>query len=278
MSVEISQLKLTSKVKTSRDAVISILSDAKPLTAKEIYTRVMREFGMNITYQAIYKTLKEIESEGILKKDKDRYSIDFIWIENNKKLLEDLEKKLLEKSAENKESTVIESDTYHGFGRILLQRFAHDFDKGIFTETCSFQNHLWWTLALQKDEYDWFKKIGKAKAHIVCKNNTLFDKCMATVYRLAGHKVKLGINYNSNCDLVVYSSKIYQIYLPEKLKSDIDNSTKELKNSLGLFKKDYQNIMYSKTDKIKIIIIEDKELASQIRNQIKSEFGREKHD
>ncbi len=61
MSVEISQLKLTSKVKTSRDAVISILSDAKPLTAKEIYTRVMREFGMNITYQAIYKTLKEIE-------------------------------------------------------------------------------------------------------------------------------------------------------------------------------------------------------------------------
>ena len=73
-----------SAAKSTKDQIISLLSENWPLSAKEIYNRLQREQASEITYQAVHKTLGEMSEEGILTKEEKGYRISDSWIKNLK--------------------------------------------------------------------------------------------------------------------------------------------------------------------------------------------------
>ncbi len=74
--------------------IIHILSEKISLTAKEIYLRLQREFGISTSYQAAHKTLKQMISEQILLKKESKYSLNSEWVENFRKNAEQLSEKI----------------------------------------------------------------------------------------------------------------------------------------------------------------------------------------
>ena len=47
--------------KGSRETIIQILSHEWPLSTKQLHHKVKREMGIDITYQAVHKSIQEME-------------------------------------------------------------------------------------------------------------------------------------------------------------------------------------------------------------------------
>jgi len=263
---------LSAKPENPKEMVIQSLLNKSPLTAKEIFNECSKQFNYNSSYQAMHKTIKEMESESIIAKENSKYSISIAWVKDKKKIFSELETQIQGKSKSEKEIKVINCKTYHEFGRTLLELFANEVDQNISNDACSFQNHLWWIFTLQKDEYYWFKKLGITKCLMACKGNSLVDKFTATAYRTIGHIVKLNVDYESNCDIVVSDDRVYQIYFPDQTKEMMKKATTEIKNSIDAFIKEYPEQMFQEKGTIKIVILKDRELADQFRKDIKKFF------
>ena len=58
--------KLNNSKKNVKSAVIEILSLEWPLSAKEVYNKVKKITDKNITYQAVYKTIKELVEKKVI--------------------------------------------------------------------------------------------------------------------------------------------------------------------------------------------------------------------
>ena len=77
-----SMLPVSGQPKTVKEAIISILSMEWPLSAKKLYLRV-RKAGLEVTYQAVHKTLKELLSGEIVEWEDKKYKLSLRWIESN---------------------------------------------------------------------------------------------------------------------------------------------------------------------------------------------------
>ena len=84
------------KGKSTQELIIEILSNEWPLTTKQIFNKLKRNYGLNISYQAVHKKLKEMIEEKTLSKNKAELTINYSWIKNlsnyAKKLESSLEK------------------------------------------------------------------------------------------------------------------------------------------------------------------------------------------
>ncbi len=68
------------KEENTRNKIIEILSEDWPLTAKKIYNKLQRLYGISVSYQAIHKKLKQMTKEKVLLKNEAGYSISKEWI------------------------------------------------------------------------------------------------------------------------------------------------------------------------------------------------------
>ena len=73
---------------TSKDVVISLLAYEQPLTAKKIHETAKRKYSLDISYQAIHKTLIELLEKGIIEKKEKEYILNEKWINSLKKFTE----------------------------------------------------------------------------------------------------------------------------------------------------------------------------------------------
>lgn len=87
---------------TLRDDILLILSEEFPLNAKEIFLRVKRRNGREVTYQAVHKTLKQLLEQKILIKEKNGYRIAKEWVEQAKEYIKLVESTFLEVPSINK--------------------------------------------------------------------------------------------------------------------------------------------------------------------------------
>jgi len=74
--------------------IVGILSETWPLTAKQVYNKLQRNYAVSVSYQAIHKHLKEMTNEKILLKNKDGYCINKEWIEKIQKNTELMSEKI----------------------------------------------------------------------------------------------------------------------------------------------------------------------------------------
>lgn len=63
-------------------AILSILAQEFPLSAKILHTKVIRQHRLSVSYQAVHKALKSMEEEGLLEKYDRYYRLNIGWINN----------------------------------------------------------------------------------------------------------------------------------------------------------------------------------------------------
>ena len=94
-------MPLSKQNKSTKDAVISVLAEKWPLTAKEIYNRVKRESNTTVSYQAIHKLLNQLIEEKIIVKEGMGYLLNKDWIKNLKNFSSSLEELYLKNFGAN---------------------------------------------------------------------------------------------------------------------------------------------------------------------------------
>lgn len=66
-----------------RDSVLSILTEEWPLSAREIYKRVSKDYKINVTYQGVHKAVRHLEETGLLTRKDNLYRLDDGCLELN---------------------------------------------------------------------------------------------------------------------------------------------------------------------------------------------------
>ncbi|MBU2100289.1 hypothetical protein KKG83_03830 [Candidatus Micrarchaeota archaeon] len=82
------------KEESIRNKIIEVLSENWPLTAKQIYIKLQRNYGVSVSYQAVHKQLKQMIEEKMLSKKKTEYCINKEWIEKIQKNTELIAEKI----------------------------------------------------------------------------------------------------------------------------------------------------------------------------------------
>jgi len=68
--------EINNKPSNTKDAVISILTLEWPLSLRNIFYKIKKQYGYSSTYQSVYKAVKELCEIGVLKEKDKRYEID----------------------------------------------------------------------------------------------------------------------------------------------------------------------------------------------------------
>ena len=75
--------EITDKPKNTKDMVITLLTYEWPLSARSVYYKTKKLFPRGFTYQAIYKTLKELVDKKVLLEKNKKYEINIGWVKKN---------------------------------------------------------------------------------------------------------------------------------------------------------------------------------------------------
>ncbi len=79
---------LDEKNSSTRDKILAILASGSNLNTKLINNTLKNNYSVNITYQAVHKTLRQMREENVVKFDGKNYSIDEAWLKKIKLLVD----------------------------------------------------------------------------------------------------------------------------------------------------------------------------------------------
>jgi len=266
------------KPKTVKDAVIFVLSTEWPLTARKIYNKVRKSYGMSVTYQAVHKVLKQMAEEGIVTKSGKEYTISIDWLKLNRKFFEKVEQKKLGVAPEDiaeREITHIEFDTLFDFYSYLLRssNFIADFLE--ISPFVAEVEHMYWLLFGSKEDQELLKNVIRRSpgSCILCRGDTFIDNMIAKYFEYCGVKVKTGvITAAEKHDTLVGGIFIFQISFGDDLKKECDKIYKNVnEDDLGNIGASYEKLL-NKKSKIKLTIIRNEYLSKQMTMKIIHEF------
>lgn len=104
-NISLLEMRKTKK-RNVREAIISVLGRKFPLNMKKIYNEINKEYKLGVTYQAVFKLIKEMTEENILEKSDREYKLNINWIKQLENEL-DIIKKIY--SEEKQETNSVQS-------------------------------------------------------------------------------------------------------------------------------------------------------------------------
>ncbi len=253
---------------STKNLIINALRFKNDFTTKQIYFFLKKEFGLNSSYQSVHKALKELSSEKIVFKKNKKYFLNREWIQNNKMFFEELADKKVDLTRLENQTISLSFNSYHEFMDKMLDIFAKERELFPNNLCVTYQNHLYWTMSLSKNQYNKLKILGSHGGYIACNGNSFFDKVLATIYKKVGYDVKTGVNYSNNFDFVVYGNIIHQIFFSDKQKKEINIISKKSKKTEDIFEQGFHEKLFEKPGKINVVIFKNKELAEQLTNDV----------
>jgi hypothetical protein len=259
-----------------KNIIIEILSADWPLSAKKIHNRIKIDYKRNVSYQAIFKALTELNKEQVLKKENYDYSLSLKWIdevcnkyENIKRIYESKPKNIFLSFMKEKTFT-IEFDTYYKALSTILQLMDKlGFLIGInddrnYLET----NHLYWPFAGSEKEQEKLKVLFKKfRAHILCKSNTPLDKIVMNHYKKLDPNVSIvfGKKTSMEHETLVAGDYVAQVfYQKDSIKFLNQIYAKNDLNKVGAM----CELLFNKKTKITAIVTKNSQLADLERKRI----------
>ncbi|HIH20773.1 TPA: hypothetical protein HA244_05895 [Candidatus Micrarchaeota archaeon] len=192
----------------TRDAIVTTLAEKWPLSAKEVYSEVKENQGLNITYQGIHKVLNQLVDERTVVIQDRKYLLSAEWVKTLKKFAETAEKNYLkEKNAPYLQvgtGSSIENDAFYA-GREAAEKALKQINHQI-------NNNLRLVLVFASGSYDDYDEILKGIRSITksaplagCStlgeiNNKRLEKSVTTIVFSA--------------DESIFSAKIIPITIP----------------------------------------------------------------
>jgi len=153
-----------------KDRILTILSIDYPLSAKKIFNRLKNDFQISITYQAVYKAIREMVESNILLSENKEYKISLEWLNQLENFSEKIKKTYSEKPLLIRGVKVISFDldgclSDNTFDEMVWrtkipQIYAKErkmsFEKA-FEEVTSEYKRLWGKVSGWRDVEFWFK-------------------------------------------------------------------------------------------------------------------------
>jgi hypothetical protein len=264
------------KPKNTKDAIINLLTTEWPLSLREIFNKIKKQFGYSSTYQSVYKAVHELLKKGVLRKKDKKYELNIDWIKKVQSFTDIVEtnyyaKKRLKSLAGLKESRSHEDIMILTFDNIFdAEKYLYYFMK---TELFRKKNdnvywHLeseWRPLFYLRAEYNYYKRLLEKghKFYFSSDGDSYLENLCKRFY------VSIGISYrkskkNIAGDILVFNDYFIQIFIPDELKKQMKKYL-EKKDILGLLK----NVLEKKSDTpIRLIINKDPNLADEMRKKL----------
>jgi len=82
--------KVGSENLSTKDMAISLLCKDWPMSIKQIYNQTKKAYPNNVTYQAVFKSVKSLFNDGILVKNGVSYSISKQWLDKTSRFIKQI--------------------------------------------------------------------------------------------------------------------------------------------------------------------------------------------
>ncbi len=268
--------KLDKREGSIKELVIDSLGSQWPQTAKGLYN-IVKTKGILVTYQAVYKTIKDLEADGMLSKTEKGYQLSVEWIKHLKHLstkLENAYTKQIMIGSDKPTTLTFESlwDMYMFILRIYIEDTFKMGDKSI----CFQSQHIWYSLAGTEKEWGALEQFMKThKLYAVTRSNTILDKIFQKNWERTGMKFKLGADVQSTTimrDTVIVGDYVIQMFFPDALIREENGLYKKIKKIEDINTAELHAFFWKKYKWINVIIHKNKDVADQIRKETETYF------
>ncbi len=258
---------------SSKNAIISLLVEEQSLKAKQIHEKLEKNHGINVSYQAVHKSLSELEQSGVVTKTSSEYKIDKNWVDN----LEIFAKNFLEQhygSSDFVDTQTIVTNSLYETDMVLLEAalkmLENMEEKPIL---CIQWHHAWVPLFLNKKTYAAIKElIHRVDLYDLIKGETVVDKWCAKYWIERGVKLKLGVDLGNSADLVILGDHIVQVFYPQELRKELGKAFSSVSKFSELNTGELFEKVFMKPTKITIVTMRNKLLAEQLRRETMNHF------
>lgn len=283
MTFNITIPKLGVQNSSVKNAIISILANEWPLSAKEIHNRLQKNHGLTISYQAVHKALNEMEPEGILEKNGKNYSICETWITNLNTFSSELEKKYQNNCGKYEIDSAFDGTIQWKFTdfSLLVVTMADLLAKRTLMRSkdvgpLGILRHIWWPLEFKFSDIRLLQKMIKNNptTYMLYKYNDPFDQwCKKEYMKLGWTGIKQTADFDKYDDeIMIHGDSIITYEYSEESKKIIDNFYQKTKNIADLFKEYVNKKSQSQKVDISVKITKDPQMADMLRKQILSYF------
>jgi len=277
MSFNILIPDIENKPKNTKDAVINILSSQWPLTLRQIFYKIKKQYNYSFTYQSVYKSVKELKEIRVLIEKNKKYEINISWIKKLQSFTDIVEtnyyakNKLhniggLKESRAGQDLIILTFESVFDAEKYLYYLMKTELFKKKKDKICFQLNEEWRPLFYLRAEYNYYKRLIKKghKFYFTCCGKTELEKKYKMFYKFLGINYKT-INQNIPNDILVFGEYFIQIFIPETIKTKIRKflEKQEVLNLLSVL---------GQKSSVKIIINKDKDLADEFRNQFLKSF------
>ncbi|MBN2126919.1 MAG: hypothetical protein JW703_00840 [Candidatus Diapherotrites archaeon] len=266
---------------STKSAIITVLGQEFPLTAKEIHNRLKHEFGLNLTYQSVHKSLNELIEDKIIEKEELKYKLNSNWIKKIVDFGKDLDSKYFStkenvvdilKKAESGKIINLVFENFNSFAKFLVNGFlfAIPSDK---VNVCVW-NHVYGSFGMDDSDHEAIKATCTGKKHYsLCKKDTFLDRWFSTYLSGFGKKFLFGADYSIPTDSFVQDDFILQAFLPRKLLKNMDYLYSKVKHMDDLSIQEYFDLISNLNEEINVTVFKNAELADSFRKEVLALFG-----
>lgn len=273
MSLEIVLPQIDNKT-SSKDLIISVLTEEWPLSIKELFSKVSKEFRFKGTYQAVFKSVKELQKKKVLIKTGEKYELNISWIKSLQSFTETVEtnyyvskkvRKILEKNKKGEDTILMNFESIFDAEKYLYYFVKNELKKSEPTKVFFEMNNLWKVLFYYRAEYNYYIKLEKIghKFFFLTSSKTKIEKEAIDFYKKLNIKVKQ--TKPAPTDSIVFGEYYIQVFIPEETKERIDKLLSQ-ENYFELIK------LLSEETAVKVIAHKDKNLAEGIAKKLEKQF------
>ncbi len=267
---------LNQKPGNVKNALVQKLSKQWPLTLKQLDHALKREFGMDVTYQAIHKAMQQLEEEKVVEKTKEGFQLSMQWIEEIQNIARNI-KEVYSTDASfdpKKDVNELTFPTFLTAAKFIIHRFEEvapnpERKPGI----CLFY-YSWPIIGANEEDFDQLHKSIKQSTHYCAiRSKTPMDHIFGDALIKLGKIVKYDVDCASDCDIIIKGDYVAQVFFPDEFKNQLKKIYNKVKTVEEL---DLQSFFKEVVDKklaIKIIIVRSPELANKIREFVERTFN-----
>jgi len=265
---------------STKDCIIGILTNEWPLSLREIFFRAKKKYKISCSYQAIFKSVKELVEKKVLIDSEKGFEINIDWIKNVQSFTDIVETNYYAKAKVQSPSGLKGSS--HGGDMIILdfesifdaEKYLYYFIKSELLKTKN--DKIFWQLTSEwrpifylRSEYNFYRRLSSHghKFYFLCSGNSEIEFLCGDFYKKLNLKFKF-VKDNFPNDSIIFSDYLISIFVPNNLKIKLKNFLKEKKIFQIL-----QEILEAKSS-IKVIINKDAELVKDLKKQLSLRFKR----
>lgn len=258
------------KIGKVKDFVIAILVKHWPLTLKEIYNRIKKEFRYSGSYQSVFKSVNELLQKKVLLKNGKSYEINVSWVKDLQSWTDRVETNYYASSKvrEVLSGKVGDDVSILNFSSIFdAEKYLYYFVKSDLKK-CENQkvvyeiSNLWKVLFYYRAEYNYYTKLMK-RGHVFSffiSGDSKIEEKAKKFYKKIGISVKN--KKGSIIDSIIFGDYYIQMFVPESLQKKIRMLMDE-GNQFELLK------ILDEDSNVKIIIHRDRDLVAGMLEKFK---------